>query len=400
MSEDHATQQLRSELLVVMGLVLAACGSNGGYDGDGGVGSDATTGDGGPADDLTRVGTYNIEILSSSKLNDPDEPQVNAAVEVIARVSPDILAIQELQYELEAGETPGAMDEANNGRVLADLMRAADETGGYDHTLIVLGNSGFDWPGYDPDVHDPYFGPGGSTPPGMFNMAVISRYPILVDQVEFIIDFSWTDLPENSLSVLEATTGVVVPAGFPLFSAGLLVAPIDLGDEILYLVVLQTTPPHVSDIHKHRNLDQLTGLRLLVDGALPGYEDALPSDARFVLVGDWNADGDHGDGFPEAIYQLLEHPSITPFQPTGAGSIGVSPEKNTTASVCGEGDGLDAADPATGMQFQMDYVLPSANLGAPITGGMFYPDFETEPDDWALACAASNHMLLWGDLPL
>jgi alkaline phosphatase D len=390
--------RLRSELLVGMGLVLAACGSNG-SDGDGGVASDATTGDGGSATGHVRVGTYNIEILSSRKLDTPGEPQVAAALEVIARASPDILAIQELQYDLQAGETPGAIDEANNARRFADLIDGVDETGGYDHTLIVLGHSGFDWSGYDPGVHDPYFGP-GATPPGLFNVAVISRHPILVDQVELIIDLAWTDLPESSVSVLEATTGVVVPAGFPLFWTGLLVAPMDLGDEILYLVVLHTTPPHRGDIHKHRNLDQLTGLRLLVDGALPGYEDALPSDARFVLVGDWNADGDHGDGFPEAIQQLLEHPRITPFQPTGAGTVGLSPEKNTTASVCGEGDGLDAADPATGMQFQLDYVLPSANLGASITGGMFYPDFETEPDDWALACAASNHMLLWADLPL
>ena len=60
----------------------------------------------------------------------------------------------------------------------------------------------------------------------------------------------------------------------------------------------------------------------------------------------------------------------------------MSPEKNTTASVCGEGDGLAAGDPTTGVQYQIDYVLPSGNMEAPITGGMFYPDFVTEPDDW------------------
>ena len=103
--------------------------------------------------------------------------------------------------------------------------------------------------------------------------------------------------------------------------------------------------------------------------------------------------------FSEAINQLLDNPLITAFQPTGPGTVGVSPEKNTTASVCGSGDGLLAADPATGKEFQLDYVLPSANMGASIEGGMFFPDYATEPDDWALACAASNHMLLWADVP-
>ena len=344
-----------------------------------------------------RVGSYNIELLSTAKLGDPNEPQLSAALEVMARVSPDIVALQELQFDVAPGEIPGVIDETNNASRLAALMNAVDKAGGYGHALIALGNSGFSWSGYDAASHDPYFGPSTITP-GLFNMAIVSRFPIMTDDVMFIADLAWTDLPEHSLSELEATAGVVVPAGFPVFGSGLLVVPVDLGGQVLYVIVLHTTPPHTGDIAKHRNLDQLTALRLLIEGTLPGHE--LPADAAFVLTGDWNADGDHGDGFPEAIDQLLDHRLVTAFQPTGPGTVGVSPDKNTTASVCGEGDGLAAADPSTGMQFQLDYVLPSANIGTPIEGGMFYPDFMTAPEDWALACAASNHMLLWADLPV
>ena len=119
--------------------------------------------------------------------------------------------------------------------------------------------------------------------------------------------------------------------------------------------------------------------------------------AKFILAGDFNADPDHGDAFPDAINALLDHPLVQPFQPTGAGTEGVHPEFNTVTSAC---PGPAETDPSSGKQFQIDYLLPAAAFGGVVDGGMFFPNPTASPADWALACAASDHMLLWAELAL
>lgn len=53
-----------------------------------------------------------------------------------------------------------------------------------------------------------------------------------------------------------------------------------------------------------------------------------------IVLGDLNNDPDHGDSFSDGAQMLLDHPLLTAFTPTGAGTYGVNPEQNTTASVC------------------------------------------------------------------
>jgi hypothetical protein len=43
--------------------------------------------------------------------------------------------------------------------------------------------------------------------------------------------------------------------------------------------------------------------------------------------------------------------------------------------------------------------MPSTTIGEPTDGGVFFPDFVTEPADFDLACRASDHMMLWADIP-
>ncbi|MCA9665463.1 MAG: endonuclease/exonuclease/phosphatase family protein [Myxococcales bacterium] len=344
-----------------------------------------------------RVGQYNIELLNTFKLSDQENAQVDAAVQVINRFTPDIIAINEIQYPVTNDSMPGDRDYGEtNARTFANRLSAA---GGpkYDHVVITLGNWGYKWDGYDSATHDAYFrSTSNGSVPGAINSAIISRYPIVRDQVRVIVDVPWGDLQDSKVAELQQDLGVSVPAGYPVFSNALVVVPVDVEGTIVYMVLLHTTPPLNPEINKYRNRDQLLGLRQFVDGQLPNH-DGLPTDARFVLAGDFNADPDHGDGFMDTIQSLLSHPSLATFNPTGAGTVGVNPEFNTTASVC-PSDG--SPDPAGGKQFRLDYLLPSKTLGDPIDGALFYPSRSDAPEDWKLACGASNHMFLWAELSL
>jgi hypothetical protein len=394
----------RGSAAIVMTLAFTACSGGGSDAGAAGAPGDAGV-DGMPDADgsatpvVVRVAQFNIQFLDAPKLENPDQPQVAAAVEVIRRFDPDVVAVNEIAFELTPGEpvpAPGTIVSGNNAGKLAARL-AATGVEPYDHSIMVMGNNGFAWDGFDPSLHDPYFARRGlNASPGPLNYAVLSRHPIRVGQVRVVTELAWTDLPGNLIDSLKSASGIDVPPGFPLQSKAIAVVPIDVAGKTLQLVLQHTIPPVFHPVNPYRNHDELTAMRLLIEGKLPGVAP-LPAAAAFVLMGDFNADPDHGESLPGAVKQLLEHPSVVAFQPSGAGTVGVSPELNTHASVCGAAGG---PDPSGGLQFQLDYLLPSAAIGEPLDGGMFFPDYLTQPADWALACQASDHMMLWADLEL
>lgn len=375
---------------------------------------DAGTADAGPVQFTVRFGHYNIKELSTDKLVNEDDDQVNSAVQVIARFSPDIIDINEIQYDIRNTPTrglPGAPssstygdfgDEAQNGQRLADRVAAADPSVTYTETMMFLGNSGFYWEHDDLNSYS-YVLRGWGEWKGRFATAVLSRYPILHDQVRVIADFAWEDMPGNLISRMHDEIGLDVPSGFPLFEKSLNIVPIEIHGQVIYLVLLHPTasPAELDQINPYRNHDELVALNLFINGELPGVE-ALPDDAKFIISGDLNADPDpeDGDGLSGPIQDLLANPRITVHFAHGAGTRGRHGEYNTYLGGCGNDDGETVANPRTHMQMQLDYQLPSIALGAPVDNGVFFPNFEYARHDFDLACHASDHRFVWADYAL
>jgi 3-phytase len=234
---------------------------------------------------------------------------------------------------------------------------------------------------------------------GRFNTAVLSRYPILLDQVRVIPDIAWEDLPDNRIAEMTADLGFGVPPGFPLFEKALQVVPVQIGDDVVHLVLHHPVTPAFDDINPYRNRDELHALKLFLDGALPGVEP-LPEGAKFIIIGDLNADPEDGDGIDGGIQGILEHPSVLAVFPEGAGTKGANGQRNTYLSGCGNDDGMTVADPTQKFQLQLDYLLPSATIGQPLETFLFFPDFETDREDFDLACHASDHRFLYVDLEI
>lgn len=384
----------------------------GGAAGTGVGGLGATSGAGGapPGTVRVRLAHFNVRELSTDKLLDAADEQASAAAEILGRFDADIVSINEIQYDIQgipslsmpgapATATPGGFDGgADNARRLADRVAAAGATEGYAHTLLTVGNSGFYWEGSGGSQWFVLRGWGEYE--GRFNTAVLSRYPILGDQVRVIADFAWESLPGNTIAQMQSEIGESVPAGFPLFEKSLNVVPIQIDDEVVHLVMLHPVAPAFDPINTYRNFDELQGLRMFLDGTLPGVP-GLPDGAKFVVVGDLNADPEDGDSFDTAVSQILTHPSLaTPVFPTAAGSKGLNGPFNTYLSGCGRDDGSTVSDPTTRFQLQLDYILPSATIGAPLASFLFFPDHLSARADFDLACRASDHRMLYLDLAI
>ena len=365
---------------------------------DPGAGGSGVGGGGVGAGPSLRVAQYNIYFLGTDLLQ-TDADQALAAAAVINRHDIDVQAINEFEYDLPNGsEPPGSMDGGQNAQLFASKLVAGNTGAPYVHTLQIMTNQGHDWEGFDVASHDPYFERRGlGSSPGPINYAVVSRYPILKEQVRVITEFAWTDLPDSLIPQIASDTGIQVPAGYPLFSKAVAIVPIQVDAEVVFLVMMHTIPPISHVLNPYRNHDELVAVRMLIEGTLPGVA-ALPEGARFVLLGDFNSDPDDGDSLEGSIQPLLSHPLLQPLQPEGAGTVGSHPERNTFEGACPASP--PAPVPGLASQFQLDYLLPSTTFAPALAGGVFFPDHQTEAADWELACSGSDHMLVWAELPL
>lgn len=356
-----------------------------------------------------RVGHWNIKELGTKKLLDEDAPQLVAMAQVLDRFRPDILSINELQFDIEnvpeaglpgAPSTvqPGDACQAKNARRLADRLHALNPELRYDYAVVAMGNSGVEFQTTEEVADNFKVRPDEFL--GRYSLGLISRYPILHDQVRVLHDLAWHDLPGNSIDAIREDLDIEVPEGYWLFEKAIVVVPIDVNGSILHVVLLHPMTSGFHPMNPYRNHDELRALQLWLAGELdaPGWEP-LPEDAMFVLIGDWNVDPEDGDGDRASLPQVLSSPRVVTHFPEGEGGTkGVNPRRNTFLSGCGREDGTLPWNPQNKMQMQLDYMLPSTTIGQPTESGIFWPTYPSE--DWNLACRASDHRLMWEDLAL
>jgi endonuclease/exonuclease/phosphatase family metal-dependent hydrolase len=133
---------------------------------------------------------------------------------------------------------------------------------------------------------------------------------------------------------------------------------------VVHVLASHPTPPGfdgAADRNGRRNhdeirfwVDYLSGAGYIADDS--SRAGGLSEDASFVLMGDLNADPDEGDGYGNAINQLLRHPRVRNRPVPTATDRGQQafPE-------------LDADD-TTPFGLRIDYALPSADLNVANAG--------------------------------
>ena len=378
-----------------------------------------------------RVATFNVSLNRDAAgqllrdLGDGGNRQARQIAEILQRVRPDVVLINEFDYDAggeaarrfhdrylavaQNGQAPlsypflyappvntgvpanaspdSRYDFDNDGRAVASPGATGDRA-----TARAYGNDCFGYGEF----------------PGQYGFVVYSRFPIRSEQVRTFQRFTWRDMP-----------GALIPPGwysddelgvFRLSSKTHADIPIEIAPgRVWHLLASHPTPPTFDgpeDRNGRRNHDEirlwadyLNGASYLKDDA--GRSGGLTDTARFVILGDLNADPQDGDSHARAIDQLLKHPRIdASFRPASVGGV---EQARLQAGTNGQHRGDPAHDtadfndrPPNGPgNLRIDYVLPSRRGWSVRGGGVFWP---AAGEASAELVKASDHRLVFLDL--
>lgn len=372
--------------------------------------------------DPLRVATFNLSLNRNAPgqlvadLSTGANAQARTVAEIIQRADPDVVLLNEFDYV--------------EGGVAADLFRdnylEVSQNGApavdYPYAFVAPSNTGIP-SGFDLNNDgtvgggDDAFGFGVFE--GQYGMLVLSKHPIVTDDVRTFQHFLWKDMPGALLPDDPATAA---PADWyspdelavmRLSSKSHWDVPVQVGRQTVHLLASHPTPPTfdgAEDRNGRRNHDEI---RFWADYVTPGqgryiYDDAgvrggLNPSQAFVIAGDQNADPLDGDSVDAAIDQLLGNKRIVDPLPTSDGAVEAAAlQGGANATHRGDSafDTADFADTAPG-NLRADYVLPSRKLRV-ADAGVFWP-VSSDPLSaltGTFPFPSSDHRLVWVDVEL
>ena len=351
-------------------------------------------------------------------LSTPDNAQAQTVAEIIQRTRPDVLLINEFDYDV-GGLSAQYFQENYLSVSHGDALPIE-----YPYHYVAPSNTGIP-SDLDLDNSGSVGGPndafGFGFFPGQYGMAVYSMFPIDYEDIRTFQLFLWKDMPgallprysDGSSWYSEDALDV-----FRLSSKSHWDVPLLIDGKTVHFLTSHPTPPTFDDppsypagvdFNGRRNHDEI---RFWADYVIPSrssyiYDDAgnyggiTPGDP-FVIAGDQNSDPLDGDSIPGSIQQLLEHPLInTKVTPDSEGG----PEQAVLQDAANDFhlgdpafDTADFSDFAPG-NLRADYVLPRKQLRI-VDAGVFWP-LSTDPLFPLVGTypfPSSDHRLVWVDV--
>lgn len=370
-----------------------------------------------------RVMTFNVEDVRSSDLTRDDQPRVPAIAEVIHRLRPNVVLLNEIAYDHPGvgGIAEDAEPGRNAQRFVERYLRESPFEGaepiryraymwpsntglhsGFDLDRDGVVSHTYEQPGLSDAFGKPAeAGPlgraygndawGFGTFPGQYAMALLvdERLEVLVDEVRTFRLLPWDYLPAHyGPEVPETKEPWYTPeawASFRLSSKSHWDVPVRLpSGAVVHFLCSHPTPPAFDgseERNKRRNYDELrfwgdylSDQGYIVDDA--GEAGGLARGAHFVIMGDLNADpAEPGWKRNAMLDQILSHPRVGP-DPRPASDVAI--------------EGLDPTDTATWGK-RADYVLPSRTIAVVRTGVW-------RPAEGNLSGYPSDHFPVWAEL--
>ena len=385
------------------------------------------------AQNSVRFATFNASLNRSNagdlvaELSAPGSAQPDTVAEIIQRVRPDVLLINEFDFDAGGVAAQGFQD-----NYLSVAHGDADPII-YPYHFVAPSNTGIP-SGFDLDNNGSVGGPGDAFGfgffPGQFGMAVYSMFPIDFGAIRTFQLFLWKDMPDALLPDDPDSPGPAdwySPDELDVFRLSSkshwdvpIVIPGDDEPKTVHFLVSHPTPPVFDgpeDRNGTRNADEI---RFWADYVIPSrssyiYDDdgqtgGLTSGALFVIAGDQNSDPLDGDSIPGSAHQLLDHPLInTEVTPGSAGAVEQSALQGNANTLHLSDPAFDTADFFDGFppapfggapgNLRADYVLPRKSLRItdaavfwPTSGDPLFPLVGTFP------FPSSDHRLVWVDV--
>lgn len=382
------------------------------------LGQEQGNGAAAPASGL-RVATYNTSLFRNESgqlirdLEGGQNAQAKKIAEVIQRVRPDVMLLNEFDYDPDGRAAELFCQKylavGQNGCVPIEFPQR------YTAPVNTGRPSGRDL-SKNGRMNEPGDNVGFGRHEGQYGMLVLSRFPIDRERVRTFREFLWRDMPDAKLPVDpqsdEPFYGDEDLSVLRLSSKSFWDVPIDVQTDtgrpfVVHLLCSHPTPPVFDgpeDRNGRRNHDEV---RLVADYIDPqraayltddkGQKGGLAKDALFVIVGDLNCDPVDGQGVPGTMDQLLNHPRVNnSFTPSSAGGP-LSSAEQAELNPNQRGDPAHDTSNFGGEGFsnlRIDYVLPSHGLKV-IDGGIFWPKPDEPGGD---AVTATDHRLVWLDI--
>ena len=359
-----------------------------------------------PAPEQVRIAAFNTSMNRPSSgelatdLATGTDAQIQAVAETIQRANADVVLVNEYDVIHDAGgnfDLAATLASIDNFRTLYLEVPQAPDTSGVEYPFVYVAPSntgipsGFDL-NNDGDTTDPNDAYGFGAFPGQFAMMMLSKYPIMTDDVRTFQLFRWVDMPNAFLppdpndSDSDGNTASYYNAAeldvFRLSSKSHWDVPVSVpGIGVVHLLASHPTPPVFDDGEAQvypsptlvdqnglRNHDEIRFWADYIDPTTSGYiyDDAewaaagnqppatpnggLPAGARFVVLGDQNADPVDGDATFNPIDLLLSNALVdTSVTPTSAGALEQVPT------------GSNRETKTASFNLRADYVLPSVS---------------------------------------
>lgn len=388
-----------------------------------------------------RFATFNVSLYGnqagevSRRLAQGGDPQASALAEILQRVRPDVVLLNEVDYEAERGDPNSQIIKRFLSKYLAVPQHGSQSESGpaepisYPYVFSALSNTGIH-SGLDLDRNGRVDANPGSVTyggdswgfgryPGQYGMVVLSRYPIREAGVRTFQKFLWKDMPEARLPDDPNTETIAdwysqeALSKFPLSSKSHWDVPIEIAGQVVHVLASHPTPPTYDgpeDRNGRRNHDEIRFWADYIaggDGAQYIYDDqgtrgGLAKDALFVIAGDLNGDPEDGQG-SEGISRLLASPRLAkvpiPASEGGEEQASLQGEANTSHRGNPRFDTLDAADKGGPGNLRVDYVLPASGLNC-VASEVFWPNNDSKL--FALVGThpfpGSDHRLVWVDV--
>ena len=338
-----------------------------------------------------------------SNLSNGAHEQIKNISEIIQRLNPDIILLNEFDYSKQS-----AHDVQNFIMHYLNVSQNNQNTIDYPYSYTAPVNTGID-SGLDLDKDGIVSGTKGDAFgfglfPGHYGMLVLSKYPIQFEKVRTFQYFLWKDMPDNLLATIQDKSGTPYYSEqaqqiLRLSSKSHWDVPITIDNQTIHLLASHPTPPVFDGPENRNGKRNHDEIRFWTDYLLSNEQSDYIYDDKgklggfkgehFVIAGDLNASPDEGDGLNSGIKALLEHPLVNDviIPKSEGGKVHTS-------------DSQYSAQHTAEWGMRADYVLPSTSVEVKASG-VFWP--KTGDPSFRLIKdrkSSSDHRLVWVDILL